>query len=336
MRPLAALLLALPAVGSLTTAEPPGPPAPAPPAVTIAGATKYAPHALVRLRAEGTDAKAALLWRVHPARDVQRATTPRGLLEFAAPPGRYQVELIVLTATPAGIDAAEAFLDVEIAAGPAAPSPKPPEKANPAQAIGRLKTGPDGQGRYAGCTATVVHPRRPDGRWDVLTAAHCTPGVGARGTFTLKDGRAFAVVVTARDPNTDLAWLRTEEGPTDLPYAVLAKAVLPAGTPVWHMGFGVDRPGNREDGQVVGPETSWGQLPMELNVSSGDSGGGIFHATTDELVAAVCCTTEKGRKVTMLGGSCVQAWKLRPTAASPSEAEWAPLPIPLIAPPQGR
>jgi len=336
MRHLAALSLALLAAGSLTTAEPPVPPAPAPPAVTISGATRYAPHSLVRLRAEGADAKAALLWRVHPSRDVQRATTPRGLLEFAAPPGRYQVELIVIT-TPAGVDAAEAFLDVEIAAGPAAPPPpNPPGKANPAEAIGRLKTGPDAQGKYAGCTATVVHPRRPDGRWDVLTAAHCTGPPGSRGTFTLTDGRAFAVVVTARDPNTDLAWLRTEEGPADLPSAVLAKAVPPAGTPVWHRGFGVDRPGNREDGQVVGPETSWGQLPMELNVSSGDSGGGIFHATTDELVAAVCCTTEKGRKVTMLGGSCVQAWKLRPTTASPSEAEWAPLPIPLIAVPQGR
>ena len=61
-----------------------------PPAgVRIAGATSYPAHSLVRLKAEGVDAKAGILWRVYPSANVQRATNPRGVLEFAAPPGSY-------------------------------------------------------------------------------------------------------------------------------------------------------------------------------------------------------------------------------------------------------
>lgn len=66
-------------------------------AIRIDGETKYKPHALVRLKAEGVDAKAAILWRVHPSKDVQRATSPRGVLEFAAHPGTYEVELLVIS-----------------------------------------------------------------------------------------------------------------------------------------------------------------------------------------------------------------------------------------------
>jgi hypothetical protein len=43
--------------------------------IRIGGETKYKPHSLVRLKAEGVDAKAALLWRVYPSKDVQRATS---------------------------------------------------------------------------------------------------------------------------------------------------------------------------------------------------------------------------------------------------------------------
>jgi hypothetical protein len=52
--------------------------------IRIGGETKYKPHSLVRLKAEGVDAKAALLWRVYPSKDVQRATSPRDLLELLA------------------------------------------------------------------------------------------------------------------------------------------------------------------------------------------------------------------------------------------------------------
>ena len=82
-----------------------------------------------------------------------------------------------------------------------------------------------------------------------------------------------------------------------------------------------------EDGRITGAETSDGQLQMELSVSSGDSGGGIFRADTNELVSVVCCTTERGRKTLMFGGSTEQAAKLRP--ASKTDDAWEPIAIPV-------
>jgi hypothetical protein len=93
------------------------------------------------------------------------------------------------------------------------------------------------------------------------------------------------------------------------------------------MGYGIDRPGNREDGRVTGAETPDGQLQMELSVSSGDSGGGIFRSDTNELVAVVCCTTDRGRKTLMYGGSAERAGRMRPV--SQMDEEWEPLAIPI-------
>jgi len=128
-----------------------------PPAVRIAGATNYAPHSLVKLKAEGADAKAGMLWRVYPSVNVQRATNPRGVFEFAAPPGTYEVELLAITAGPGGdlvIDEARQTIVI----GPATPDPKPippPDtKPDPAKALGKIRFG------NAGCTATVIGPRR--------------------------------------------------------------------------------------------------------------------------------------------------------------------------------
>ncbi|MBM3982767.1 MAG: trypsin-like peptidase domain-containing protein [Planctomycetes bacterium] len=296
--------------------------------VRIVGETKYKPHSLVRLRAENVDPKAAILWRVHPAKGVQRATTPRGVLEFAAHPGTYEIELLVIRQTDAGLVVEESQITVavegcgQVPPAPVPPDPKPPGKANVEQAIGKLRFG------SAGCTATVIGPRRPDGKWDVLTAAHCTGGVGSRGTFTLKDGRVLNVTVAARNADCDVTWLVTDSAVEDLPFANLAVKNPPVGTEVWHMGYGVDQPGNREDGRITGAETSDGQLQMELSVSSGDSGGGIFRADTNELVAVVCCTTERGRKVLMFGGSAERAARMRPVVKTDTDA-WEPLAIPV-------
>lgn len=295
------------------------------PPVRITGETKYKPHSLVRLRAEGVDPKAAILWRVHPAKDVQRATTPRGVLEFAAHPGTYEIELLVIRQTDDGLVVEESQVTVTIEGCgqvPPAPEPKPPGKANAEQAIGKLRFG------NAGCTATVIGPKRSDGKWDILTAAHCTGGPGSRGTFTLKDGRTLAVTVAARNTDADITWLVTDAAVDDLPFANLAVKNPPVGTEVWHMGYGIDKPGNRENGKTTGAETSDGQLPMELSVSSGDSGGGIFRTETNELVAVVCCTTERGRKVLMFGGSAERAARMRPVVKTDTDA-WEPLAIPV-------
>jgi hypothetical protein len=298
--------------------------------VRIAGETKYKPHSLVRLRAEGIDAKAAILWRVHPSKDVQRATTPRGVLEFAAHPGTYEVELLVITNADGNLMVEEARVSVTIESCtpvppvPPKPDPKPPGdgKLDPVGALGRIRFG------SAGCTATVIGPRRADGRWDVLTAAHCVSGVGQKGTLTLKDGRSLGLRVVAHHKGPDVAWCVTEEEVADLPYALVAAKNPEPGTPIWHMGYGVDKPGNREDGTVVERENGQGQLRMSLSVSSGDSGGGIFRSDTNELISVVCCTSGMGRKVSMWGCSAEVAQRTRPKT-SDAEETWIPVPIPL-------
>lgn len=243
----------------------------------IAGTTNYPPHSLVRLKAEGVDPKSGVLWRVYPSAGVQRATNPRGVFEFAAPPGTYEVELLAVTAGADGelrIDEAHQAVTI----GPGTPDPKPTPPTPPApppgegkldavNALGKIRFG------NAGCTATVVGPRRPDGRWDVLTAAHCVSSEGQRGTMTLKDGRTIGIRVVAHHKTPDLCWCVTEDVIPDLSYALLAAKNPEVGTAVWHMGYGVDRPGNREDGTISDRENGDGQLRMTLSVSSGDSGG---------------------------------------------------------------
>jgi hypothetical protein len=301
----------------------------------IGGETKYKPHSLVRLKAEGVDAKVALLWRVYPSKDVQRATSPRGVLEFAAHPGTYEVELLVITNADGALSVEEARVSVTIESCTPVPpvppkpdpkpDPKPPEggKLDPVNALGRIRFG------NAGCTATVIGPRRPDGRWDVLTAAHCVNGEGQRGTMALKDGRNLAITVVAHHKTPDVCWCVTDEAVEKMPFALIAEKNPEVGTAVWHMGYGVDNPGNREDGTIAERENGQGQLRMILSVSSGDSGGGIFRADTNELVSVVCCTSGMARKVSMWGCSAEVARRTRPKPADNADEAWVPVPIPI-------
>jgi hypothetical protein len=169
----------------------------------------------------------------------------------------------------------------------------------------------------AGCSATIIGPRRADGKWDVLTAAHCIRAVGNKGTLIFGDGASLNVTAVARNANADLAWLTTDDADrNDLPFAVLAKADAEPGAPIWHCGFGVDKPGNKEIGRVLtGPDAN-GQLRMELSVSSGDSGSGIFRSDNGQLVAVVCCTSGMARVANVWGGTASAAIKLRPTVTA--------------------
>lgn len=109
---LTALLLLL---GGFVAAEEP----------TITGETKVKPHTLVRLKAEGVCERAGLRWRVYPPAGVDYATTPRGVLEFVAPPGVYDVELLAIGVTEGVVSISEARTRVTISGDSPTP-PKPP------------------------------------------------------------------------------------------------------------------------------------------------------------------------------------------------------------------
>lgn len=182
----------------------------------------------------------------------------------------------------------------------------------------------------AGCTATVIGPRRPDGKWDVLTAAHCTGNVGTVGTMYLPGGRQRPLTVTARNTRSDLSWMTVDVGELALPYTTLAREAPVKGTKVFHKGFGVDKPGNREDGVVNSAVNGAGQIQFLLSVSSGDSGGGIINAETGELVGVVCCTSAMARYGAMWGGASVTAMTLKPSITT--VGGWEPTPIHTMTP----
>jgi hypothetical protein len=198
---------------------------------------------------------------------------------------------------------------------------KPGAVPNPAAAICRLSfTG-------VGCTATVIGPRRPDGRWWVMTASHCTKAVGQHGTIRFLDGRVTGVVVASRNPTPDVAWLVTEANSEDFPFALLAVSSPPVGTAIWHAGYGVDTPGNREVGEITALPDSNGQLRFTLSVSSGDSGGAIVSNERGEVVSCVCCTSARGKKAATWGTSPEAALRARPTEMVMDD--WQPIEVPL-------
>jgi S1-C subfamily serine protease len=208
---------------------------------------------------------------------------------------------------------------------PQAPPPAPePPQPNPLAAIVRISRS------GVGCSATIIGPRRSDGRYWVLSAAHCSQGLRERWTATTRDGRSFGLTVVALDRRSDVAWMLTDNpGETfSLPFAILAEQAAPAGTAVWHAGFGIDRPGNREDGVVVSPRPDErGQIEYRLNVSSGDSGGAIIRADTGHVLGPVCCTTAPGQLARVWAAAPEVCRSLQ--SANTSLDDWEPLTLPL-------
>jgi hypothetical protein len=191
----------------------------------------------------------------------------------------------------------------------AQPSPRPDDKPptmNPIQSIGQIQFG------KAGCTATLIHPVRADGQYDVLTADHCISGQPQEGVMRLTDGRSFRVRVAARCPKCDAAWLVTLDAPAGLPLARLASALPSRGAAVRHAGFGIDKPGNVESGTFAAGDDSSGQCEYWLSVSSGDSGGAIWDVATGAVLSPVCCTTRLAAPGRVWGASPASCARIRP------------------------
>ncbi len=182
---------------------------------------------------------------------------------------------------------------------PPKPEPPPPPSPDPIQAIGKLAL----QGSF--CSATVVGPRRPDGRWWIVSAAHCFggAGTGVKGTFITRAGSPTPVTCVGIDRTSDIAILATDERYESLAHVMVAENTPPPGTTIQHGGFGQHLPGNIEAGQVTQLPNQQGQVRYKLSVSPGDSGGGILMTVGGQLLSPVCCTTCLGCLGDVWGGS---------------------------------
>lgn len=203
------------------------------------------------------------------------------------------------------------------------PSNPPPEpKPDTLAAIGKIQFG------NAGCSATIIGPRRSDGKYDVLTAAHCVSGQPGSGLMQLRSGKQFGVSVVTSERSSDVCWLVTDGLHGELPFALIADSLPAANDPVWHAGFGVNVPGNRVDGIVVNPENSQGQTQFYMEVSSGDSGGGVALDKSGRILSSVCCTEIRGQRANCWGCSVNSIRKTRPKNVSTS-FDWTPIDLPL-------
>lgn len=188
---------------------------------------------------------------------------------------------------------------------PDEPITPPAAKPDPRNAIVRISA------RGAGCSATIIGPRRKDGRYDVLTAAHCVRAGGEKWRIEFRDGKTASFTVNATDDTSDCAWGVTDEDIGELPFALLAERSPAIGERVWHSGWGIRVPGNLESGTVIGRRDSRNQIAMRLSVSSGDSGGGIAQHSDGRIVSVVCCTVGRGFDVETNGASVEAMVKLR-------------------------
>ncbi len=152
-------------------------------------------------------------------------------------------------------------------------------------ALGKLRIG------SAFCTATVIGPLdEGDSHVDILTAAHCIK-LNEAGLFTMSDGRVLHAKCIARDAASDCAWLRAVHPGGDVAYLLLADELPDVGEAVFHQGFGIDKPENKEVGLFKGVTGNGKQCNFRLSVSPGDSGGAIILDHNGRVVSPVCCTT---------------------------------------------
>ena len=176
-----------------------------------------------------------------------------------------------------------------VPAPPVTPTPPPPPapvvpRIDAVQATAKLSF------KNGHCTCTVIHPQTANGMWHVLSAAHCSGGVGTTATVCTKDNTCYTARCVWVDTKADLSWY-VMKGPPTLYSAVLSDVVPTVGDMVWHCGYGVDKPGNTEFGTVTVTGEKVKQYELNLSVSSGDSGSGIFDRNTGKLLCVVCCTS---------------------------------------------
>jgi len=100
-------------------------------------------------------------------------------------------------------------------------------------------------------------------------------------------------VVLGFDARADICLiaLATEHA---FPRARIRPSSPPPGTPVWHRGFGIDQPGNKVTGTVIGDPDQDGMIRFRMQASPGDSGASVFDAQMQLVTSPVCCVSADG------------------------------------------
>lgn len=188
-------------------------------------------------------------------------------------------------------------------------------------AIGRLRIG------NSGCTATIVGPiDADDAKIELLTAAHCIR-VNDAAMFTMHDGRILHCKCVSRDAGADAAWLVADNPKGDLPYLLLADDMPQRGEAVFHQGFGIDRPGNKEVGLFEQVADNGRKCMYRLNVSPGDSGGAIVLDRDFSILSPVCCSSNRGGMGDVFGATPMACAKIRPSRVADGEEPGLYIPI---------
>lgn len=308
------------------------------PTPAIVGLKEFGPHQLVRLGLVNLPPQTVHVeWIVFPDESVEMADVDgHDKLQFTAKPGTYQIVAVIIYLVDVdaekGTKRLERFVvrsavTIRTCGGPSPeqppqPQPQPPVPPGKFTQDDLVKARVGLQFGNAFCTGQFIDvPPDRQGRTYLLTAAHCVPGVGAKGKARLHDQRVVDVTVVVRNTKSDVSVLVTDQPLTAPPRGVpLATIEPPVGTAIFHVGLGIDRPGNRENGAVVGYSQRDDQIVFELNVSPGDSGSAIVRADTLELVSVVCCTESLARKGRVWGASVTAITAAVREATNPQKA----------------
>lgn len=196
-------------------------------------------------------------------------------------PEIWKYILCLLEEFSAGVPLEKAIL--KCACPTPTPSPPPPATTlDPWNALGQIRID------NIGCTGTVMDQGAKGGSYYVMCAYHCIRNTSGVGTMVLRRGEKLSLTLLGGDQRADLSVLKGV-GQGNLPMAKMADGEPAPGVKIWHGGWGIVTPGQKETGSVVGGPDSNGQIEMAMPASSGDSGGGIFREDNGAWVSAVCC-----------------------------------------------
>lgn len=146
----------------------------------------------------------------------------------------------------------------------------------------------------SGCSATCVGRDSVDGSYILYTAAHCVDRIGDIVTVHVDSNTRIRSTVIGLDKVSDACVIRTQPTRIRLYSSRVYSGKASNGVRVWHIGYGIDKPGNREEGSIIGYDSDRRQYMSDISVSSGDSGSGVHTVDGDYVVGTVCCTVSVG------------------------------------------